>query len=815
MRHPLVKVALLYTTGLLLAEWFPLSLPALLGMGFLLCIGAFVWERARPWLLIPLIIAVGYANLISRTAVSSPKDLRLSLTNGPVDGALRGRLVTAPSVRTHWRGTEPTFRTLAVMEVTAMRNKTDWLPASGQVMTTTPADLSGQVFNGTEVEVAGIIAPPPDPVAPGLFDYHAYLRRQGIYFQLKADGTSSWHVLGEAKPTMSDRFIAWSQRVLEHGLPEKDEPLRLLEAMTLGLQTGLNNDVYAPFTQSGTMHIFAISGLHIALIAALLVAVLRGARMPRNGCGWVVIPLIWFYTGATGWQPSAIRSTIMMTIIIGGWSLGRPSDLLNSLAAAGLVILVWQPQQLFQASFQLSFFVVLSIALLMPPLEKLLNKWLAHDPLLPRDALPRWRRWLEVPLRWLAMSLATSLAAWLGSLPLTAYYFHIFSPVTLLANLLIVPLSSAALACNLGALLCGTWLPWAGELFNNAAWLWMRWMVGLSEWSAALPGAFSYVPSPPAWGFIAYYLLLIGCLSGWFFRKENFRWTFTALATVLTVFGWAWHTARNETTLTVIPLSGGHAVFADEPGRANDWLIDCGNSNAVTFVTLPFLHAQGVNTLTHLALTHGDLQHIGGGAMFIRAFPTRQIVLSPIRFRSATYRSITELLEQLPERQRVTQRGDILGHWQILHPEESDRFPQADDASLVMLGEFYGSRVLLLGDLGRPGQEELMLNVTNLQADIVITGLPEQTEALCNGLLERVKPKLIIVADSEFPATKRAPPALKNRLAKQSARVLYTRTTDAITLRFTPDGWSTRLMREPGTNAVDSALSFADEADDP
>ena len=168
----------------------------------------------------------------------------------------------------------------------------------------------------------------------------------------------------------------------------------------------------------------------IALIAGILLALLRVAQLPRGACGLVVLPLIWFYTAATGWQPSAIRSTIMMSVIIVGWSLKRPSDLLNSLAAAGFIILVWEPQQLFQASFQLSFFVVLSIALFSPPLEKIRDLLLQTDPLLPRELLPRWRRWLETPLRFLATSLTTSLAAWLGSLPLTAYYFHLFSPVT-------------------------------------------------------------------------------------------------------------------------------------------------------------------------------------------------------------------------------------------------------------------------------------------------------------------------------------------------------------------------------------------------
>ena len=793
--RPLVIVALLYAAGLLIAEAARPPVLHLIAFGFALALPALGWSRARHWLLIPLIIVVGWANLVSRTAVLSPHDLRALLpADATTDTAVRGKLAATPTVKMFVRDEEEKFHTLAVVEVSELWQGGEWVPAHGRVMTTTPANLDGLMFRGTEIEVRGVIAPPQRPVAPGLFDYRTYLARQGIYFQLKADSTNSWRTRGEVRPTFADRFLAWSQRTLERGLPEKDEPLRLLEAMTLGLQTGLNNETYAPFMQSGTMHIFAISGLHIALIAGLLVAVLRVVRIPRHWCGVVVIPLIWFYTGATGWQPSAIRSVIMMTVIIGGWSLNRPGDLLNSLAVAGLIILVWQPQQLFQASFQLSFFVVLSIALLMPPLQKFGDKLLAHDPLLPREVLPRWRRWLETPLRWLMLSFATSLAAWLGSLPLTAYYFHLFSPVTLLANLVIVPLSSAALACNLGGLLCGDWLPWVGELFNHAAWFWMLLMVKLSHWSTTLPGAFVYVPGPDAFGFGAYYALLIGALSGWLFKKENRCWAITAIALGLVYGGWELHRARTHFDLTVLPLNGGHAAHLDGPGRQHDWLVDCGNTNAVEFVTKPFLHGRGVNTLPRLALTHGDLQHIGGAPLLWDQLHVAKTFTSPVRFRSATYRDITDALDAAPDRHAIIRRGDTNSCWTVLHPGANDKFPQADDASLVLLGQIHDTRVLLLGDLGRPGQEALMKRSPDLHADIVITGLPEQGEALCDGLLDAINPRLIIVADSEFPATKRATPALRARLARPGVTVLYTRYAGAVTVSIHPGGWQARTM---------------------
>lgn len=549
------------------------------------------------------------------------------------------------------------------------------------------------------------------------------------------------------------------------------------------------------------MHIFAISGLHIALIAGILVALLRGLRVPRQWCGLIVIPLIWFYTGATGWQSSAIRSTLMMTLIVGGWSLHRPTDLLNSLAAAALMILVWEPQQLFQASFQLSFFVVLSIALLTPPLQRQVDKLLAHDPLLPREALPRWRRWLETPARWFALSFSTSLAAWLGSLPLTLFYFHLFSPVTLLANLIVVPMSSASLASAMGSLVCGGWLPWAGELFNHSAWFWMKGMVWVSEQSVNLPGAFWYAPAPALADFVIYYALLVLVLSGVFYRPGRRRWLVLTLLAVATFYGWRWLDARREIQITVLPLNGGHAIHVNGPGQSHDWLVDCGNTNAVKFVTKPFLQAKGVNRLPRLALTHGDLQHIGGTILLQDKMPIEKNFTSPARFRSAAYRAITESLTSATNRHGILRRGDTNGCWTVLHPDEADKFSQADDASLVLLGQFHGTRILLLGDLGRPGQEALMNRTTNLQADIVITGLPEQGEALCDRLIEQVQPKVIIVADSEFPATKRARPPFLERLARHNAHVLSTRNTGAVTLLINHDNWIALPVQGPDFNS--------------
>ena len=168
-----------------------------------------------------------------------------------------------------------------------LRRGENWQPAVGEIIVATPGTLSDRFFAGQPVEITGVIARPPAPLAEGLFDYRDYLQTRGIYYQLKTGSTNDWQlaVPSLANPPLTDRFLNWSRKTLALGLPVEDEPLRLLWAMTLGWRTAFTGDISEPFLRAGTMHLFAIDGLRIALIAAMLVALAPGdtglARLVR------------------------------------------------------------------------------------------------------------------------------------------------------------------------------------------------------------------------------------------------------------------------------------------------------------------------------------------------------------------------------------------------------------------------------------------------------------------------------------------------------------------------------------------------------
>ena len=796
MNRPLVSVVLAYASGLLLAQIFPAPPAVLFAVSFALLGLAFAFGLLRPHLLWPLLALLGWTNFTVRTAVIAPDDLRTQLDNEATLATVRGELAETPRLKIIERDGGENWRSAARVRVSEIRRDENFLPATGEILVTTPGLLASNFFAGQAVEISGVISRPPPPPAEGLFDFESYLATRGIYYQLKAESANDWKILPPeiSAPPLTDRFLNWSKQTLALGLPNEDEPLRLLWAMTLGWRTAFTGDIGEPFLRAGTMHMFAIDGLRIALLSGIIVTLLRVLRLARAWCGAIAVPLIWFYTAATGWEPSAIRASVMMTIVLGGWALKRPGDLLNSLAAAALIILVWNPNQLFEASFQLSFFVMLTIALMLPPLNGFFDRLLKQDALLPDELISGWKKVLFWLSRKFARYCGLSFAAWMGSIPLAAKYFHLFSPVSTLANLFAVPLGTFALMANLGALLCGHWLPWFTELFNHAAWFFMVAMTWVSVESAKLPGAYFYVPEPSLATIAIYYAALIGAFSGWFSTRKRIFFGAATLFFIAGIYLWQWRSARDETDLTVLPLNGGHAVYVDADGRKNDWLINCGDEKAVDFTLKNYLRAQGVNSLPCLVLTEGDAKNCGGARALDELFGIDELWTSGVKFRSAAYRDAIESFEKPNGRHKILNFGDTVGCWRVLFPAATTNFAKADDAPLVLRGDFHGARILLLADLSRSGQSELLSLTNDLRADVVVAGLPAEGEPLCDALLDAIRPQAVVIADSEFPATRRASRSLQERLERRKIFVVYTRTAGAVKIETDNAGWKLHAM---------------------
>jgi ComEC/Rec2-related protein len=781
MKRPFAWPTLLFIAGILLANVADARFVFWLGVAFTSALAALWFKRERAPFLIFAIIAAGAASLTLRTQIVGPTDLRSIIGAEPRIALVRGSIAESP----YQRSNDDRTRTLTKVKATYVRfNETSpWRAVDGTLAVISRGEPPEHLWPGQEVEVTGVVSQPEPALAPGLFDYRAFLKLLGIHYQLRADGPQDWKVLGSRSPPAGTRFNAWAKRTLAHGLPN-DQALQLLWAMTLGWKTALNGEVSEPFMRSGTLHVFAISGLHVAMIAAIFAGLLRACQVPRRICGVIVIAVTWFYTYATDWQPSAVRSAIMASVFLGSWVLVRPPDVYNSLAAAALIILLCDPQQLFQAGFQLSFAVVFGLILCGEFARPWQRRIAQGDSLVPWEVRPWWQRTTIKVATYVSAMAITAAAAFLASIPLIAHYFHLFTPVSLIANLIVVPMSGAALASNLASLLCGAWCPWLTEIFNHGAWFWMKGMLWMSEWTARWPGAARHVSDPGLFATALYYLLFVAICAGWFARLRLRRWLvgIVALLGILTAIHWGGR--ARSTTMIVLPLGGGQAVLLDAPGNHRDILIDCGHERAGSAIVRPFLQSRGVDELPRLVLTHGDADHVGGFETIANYFSPRQIVTPAVSFRSPFYRKALESARAraIPILQLATNQR--AGDWTALYPDAKDNPPQADDKALVLAATLNGTRVLLLGDLGPLGQKMVVERSLDVRADIVVTSVPKQGEPLTDSLLEKIHPRAIVVVDATYPADARARPALRQRLARRGVPVFYASEAGGITIDF-------------------------------
>ncbi len=804
MKRPFLIIVSFYIAGLLIADFFHPPVIALFIASFSLIALVFASKRLRPFLVLALLALVGWTNLAIHQAVVSPNDLR-RLVGGQTElVSIRGALARMPQIKIAARNNAE--HSLTQIRVTEISGADNWQPAFGTIIVSTPSPLAN-FFTGQSVEISGLIAQPAPPIAEGLFDYRDYLATRGIFYELRAASTNNWQLRQpvQSTPPLTDRFLNWSKHTLSLGLTE-DETLHLLWAMTLGWRTAFTGDIGDPFLRAGTMHLFAIDGLRIALLSGMIVTLLRVLRLSRAWCGAVAIPAIWFYTAATGWESSAVRASVMMTIVLGGWALKRPWDLVNSLAAAAFLILLWEPRQLFEASFQLSFFVMLAIGLLLPKLNQITDSFLQFDPLLPEQLIPKWRRVLMQSARIIARYFSLSLAAWLGSIPLSALYFHLFSPISPLANVIAVPLGTFAIMANLGALICGAWLPFLTGLFNNAAWFFMSAMTWVSDEFTMVPGSYWYVRSPSWISIGIFYAFLFVPLSGWLKTRTRRVIGAAALIVVAGIYVCRWEASRAETAITVLPLEGGQGVFVQARAQKNNWLIDCGNADAVNFTLKDFLRGQGVDKIPRLALTEGESRNCGGAFSVAQIFGVSELWTSPAHFRSAVYNGIVSKFEKsATSRHKIFEFDGQYGCWQVLWPSPASRFSRADDGALVLLGHFPAARILFLSDLGQLGQNGLLATTNNLRADIVVAGLPNEGDPLSDPLIAAIQPKLIVIVDSDSAFARHVTPRLKDRLADQKVPVIYTRASGAAKIILDKTGW--KLQTLDGRQFTSAALS--------
>ena len=295
----------------------------------------------------------------------------------------------------------------------------------GKILVKLPASQS-PLLPGNSLYIltnSGAVNLPEKNKNPYNFNYRKYLQGQGVYRIINLKD-QAYRVSQAQTKTLAGTVVKIRQKLKKYFIDSSLTPAQssLLVSLLLGERQVLSAEMVRDFKAAGTIHILAISGLHIGILLLLLNFIFRPLKRRYNGL-YILLTLafLWFYALLTGFSASVLRAVIMFSFLQVSLQINRKTNLYNTLAMAALFMLLIYPQYLFQVGFQMSFIAVLSIVSFQPLFSKL---WVAPYK----------------PLQWFLDLFWVSLSAQLGILPLMLYYFHQFPAYFWLANLLVIPL---------------------------------------------------------------------------------------------------------------------------------------------------------------------------------------------------------------------------------------------------------------------------------------------------------------------------------------------------------------------------------------
>ncbi|MCA9040735.1 MAG: DNA internalization-related competence protein ComEC/Rec2 [Planctomycetaceae bacterium] len=770
LRHPLLLTLLPFAVGISGWEFLSKSWslwPVLFCWVVCLCSWLFFfrsgWQLSSRFCLLVLCGFTGMLHYYASELPASRNDVRQLVQSEPRLIRIQGRLLTNPVVKEKqvserapdWQRVPSTTAELAVEQIYEGDTPIEmtgrlWLTIRGKGL---------EVNRDDQVMVLGWLEQPFTASNPGEFDFRAWLRHQGIHGVLRAKETASVQRISLPSDKASSFYRTWPNWIRNRWLHFAEEHLQpenqnLAAAMILGVRSGITPEQQEQFSQTGTMHLLAVSGLHVGILIFFLIVVLKLIRLPHQKLLYVIIICIWGYAFITDMNPPVLRASFLATFLFTGKILLRQASLMNLLALAGLLMLFWQPSMLFDVGAQLSFLAVAGII------------WSNSRFVFSKNQRIVDGRWWQRIAHRTTFNLKNlsrlTFSIWLFTAPLILLKFHFIAPIGLLINVLLAPLVLILL--------------WAGYLMSLALFLLPPLAFLLAVPFDSLLSLFRYLvetaheqgwgtwyaPEPPVWFLIAYYGGLVGvAIFGELFSQFR-RWGWISWGTVLTISFCILllPTSSQNLVITILNVGHGSAVLVEYP-NGKRLLYDLGSSDGgkrAANVVESVLWNEGKTGVDCLLISHADVDHFSGTDVLLEKMPIASVCCSPqfIDFHQPAVEGLIQRLEKEEIPVRLVQAGDelLLDNTvtsRVLYPEAQTRLHQDNDHSLVLFIEYAGRRILLTGDLEPEGQQHLqhLLN-SRLSVDVLTSPHHGAREANSRLFFEQFSPRITTVSSNDY-----------------------------------------------------------------
>ncbi|MDD5496158.1 MAG: ComEC/Rec2 family competence protein, partial [Candidatus Omnitrophica bacterium] len=579
-------------------------------------------------------------------------------------------------------------------------------------------------------------------------------------------------------------------------------------AVLIGDRSSLSKALREDFSYTGTVHVLAISGLHVGLIAALFLGFFTFLRIPKRPRLILAAVFLIFYSFVAGNNPPIVRAVIMFWILILGYLMNREPDMLNSLSFAAILILAWNPKQLFSVSFQLSFVAILSIIVLTPRIDGIL-----------RIGTKRGRSFYDRLRLYILKGLSVSAAATIGTAPFIAHYFNIISPVALFANLFIIPLLFLSIMISALFLIvnaCSSFLAAPVSMIldavNNA-------IFSLNHLLSRLPFSHFRIGAPSFWFIVLYYLFLSSLfimprevLIGRF-RIPKKR-VYILLLFFFAVLLWSENLNPDKKLLkiTFFDVGKADAIFIEFPGSSN-LLVDAGTGQDEGMdigrsVIAPYLWNNGIERIGALVVTHFHKDHVGGAVFVLENFHVSYAIDSGARpdAHNRLYDRYLEAVKRRGVRHLTVREGDELSGFGeakifILNPEREKDIIDSNTNSIAMKIVYKDVSILLCADITASAMERLFPYGDFLKSSVMKVphhGGSLGDENIAEKFFLEVSPDICVTSSGGIDRVGSKPSSTMNIITHLNSNSYNTKNSGAVIL--TTDGYFIKVVENKQKN---------------
>ncbi|MGL6225780.1 MAG: ComEC/Rec2 family competence protein [Thermoguttaceae bacterium] len=666
---------------------------------------------------------------------------------------------------------QPEPQTLFLLQVNEIRDREHWKTIAGRLAVVVEGEAALPQIGDT-LELYGHLSSPTASKNPDDFDASLYWRTRRVLAVLRVPSPDACIVQKSSLFSLARLFESIrrnAQKNLQFYLTEKASPFA--SAALLGFREEVDEETNRTLLETGTMHILAISGLHISLIAGSLFIFCRALRLSIRQSVLLLIVFIVLYFFLTDRRPPAFRASLLVLLVCYGLFFNRRLIAINTLSATALIVLICNPSDLFQFGTQLSFLAT-SVFLWMPKTETLFRV----KKIAPIDIHhSSWRFAFLLVVRVLFLPFfrlfLISLCISLFSLPLILSRIHLITPVALLVNpLLWIPLSIGLLSSLATMLFAWIFPPLAYLTGWSASWAFSL-LQDLLDLFHQLPGAYCWFPAPPLWWTLGFYVPILFLTFFPAIRPQR-RFIFAGLL-IWCLIGWNYGYFRDSVRtqndqLEIDVLSVGHGASTLILTPENKVLLyDAGCFSRPQIgadVTSRALWSKGKTRIDAIILSHSDTDHFNAVPILAERFTIGAVYVSPYMFLKDNP-AIDSLAETLKKHQIpifLIGQGDWINvdsnvKLSVLHPpknsmEEDWESVDANSTSLVLLLEHRGFRTLFSGDLEK---KNYSLDVPFLESPptscpLLLVPHHGGQSTLTESLLKWATPQTLLISGGRF-----------------------------------------------------------------